>query len=95
MDNRFWLELREPNRVPQRKGPFLKSRTAEVLREFMDARPTAFISVVTVDHDGPLFEDAPECLMIADGRSKARALRHIQSSKAAHASALISKEQPK
>lgn len=95
MDNRFWLELREPNCVPQRKGPFLKSHSAQVLREFMDARPTAFISVVTVDHDGPMFEDGPECLMTADGRSKARARRHLQSSKAAHASALDSQEQPK
>jgi hypothetical protein len=95
MDDRFWLELRDPNCVPQRKGPFLKSQTAKVLREFMDARPTAFISVVTLSHDGPEFEDGPECLMTADGRSVARARRHLQSSKAAHASALISQEQPK
>jgi hypothetical protein len=83
-EGRFWLELREPNCVPERKGPFHSHTRATVLREFMEARPSAFISVVTLSHDGPDFQDGPECLMMADGRSTKTALKHIESSKSAY-----------
>lgn len=86
-DPRFWLELREPRCVPERKGPWPRADLARVLREFMDARPRAFITVVTWGDEGPAFYDAPECLSVCDGRSKARARRHIASSTAAHAAA--------
>lgn len=82
-DDRFWLELRAPNCVPERKGPFRIEKTADVLREFMKARPRAMISVVTLGHDGPRFEDAPQCLMMCDGRSWTTARKHIESSNAA------------
>lgn len=83
---RFWLELREPNRVPEWKGPFQITRLAETLREFMAARPSAFITVVTWHSSGPAFEDAPSELMMADARSRSTARRHIETSKTAHAS---------
>jgi hypothetical protein len=79
----FWLELREPGCVPERKGSFLRGTLARTLREFMDARPEAKITVVTLSTDGPAFQDAPEALMMADWRSRRRALRHIASSNAA------------
>lgn len=85
-NSKFWLELREPNCVPERKGPFRVKKTAEVLREFVKARPQAMISVVTIGYDGPWFEDAPTCLMQTDGRSTSTASAHIKSSNAAHAS---------
>ncbi|WP_136617022.1 MULTISPECIES: hypothetical protein [Mesorhizobium] len=80
----FWLELREPGCVPQGKGPFPAALTTKTLREFMEARPSAFITVVSFDAYGrPMFQDGPETLMQADGRSTQRAMRHIASSKAA------------
>lgn len=85
MNDRFWLELREPGNVPIRKGPFHRRDMAATLREFFDARPLAFISVVTVGHDGPWFEDAPQTLEMLDGRSRPVAERHRQSSAAAFA----------
>lgn len=85
LTSRFWLELREPGRVPERKGSWPHRQLAKVLREFMDARPTAFISVVTISHDGPHFEDGPEALMMADGRSMSTARKHLASTKRAFA----------
>lgn len=85
--DKFWLELREPKCIPERKGPWPRERKAEILREFMDARQTAQISVVTWTYDGPHFQDAPECLSMLDGRSMRRACRHIESSNRARASA--------
>lgn len=86
--NKFWLELREPGKVPQRKGPFDVCRTAATLREFMSARPSAFITVVTVDEFGtPDFEDGPEALACADFRSASTARRHIASTRKAFAEA--------
>jgi hypothetical protein len=49
---RFWLELREPRKVPERKGPWLLTGLAPILREVMAARPSAYITVVTIGHDG-------------------------------------------
>lgn len=93
MEGNFWLELREPGCVPEFKGPFLLTETAHTLREFMKARPEAFITVVTIGHYGPDFQDGPECLMMTDYRSKSTALAHIKSSNAAFAGrAAISQE---
>lgn len=86
MDDRFWLILREPHCVPERKGPWPAKMTAQVLREFMDARSGAFITVLTIGHDGgPIVQDGPECLEMIDGRSMPRAERHRASSAAAFA----------
>lgn len=83
----FWLELREPGCVPERKGKWPPSQTASILREFMKARPKAFITVVTWDasYGAPVFQDAPECLGLLDMRSLITARRHIASSNAAFA----------
>lgn len=87
MDGKCWLELREPGSVPTLKGPFRSATIARTLREFFDARPAAFVTVITIDGMGPLLQDGPECLMMADGRSAKRAKRHIATSNAAHAQA--------
>ena len=84
-EHMFWLELREPGCVPERKGPFPQASTAKVLREFFEARPSAFVSVITIDDNGPEFQDGPECLISIDSRSRWVALKHIATSKAAHA----------
>lgn len=83
--SRFWLELREPRRVPERKGPWLLTGLAPILREFMAARPTAYITVVTIGHDGPDFQDGPEALQMADGRSMSTGSKHIARTREAHA----------
>lgn len=79
-----WLILREPGCVPERKGPFAPTDLANTLREFMKARPTASITVLTWDATGdPSVEDGPECLSILDGRSASIAAKHRASTRAA------------
>lgn len=86
VEGRFWLELREPGCVPERKGPWPQAQIATVLREFMAARPEAFISVVTVSSTGePFFQDGPEALMMVDGRSMSTARRHLETTREAFA----------
>lgn len=78
-----WLILREPGKVPERKGPFPHSNIAVVLREFMKARPSAYITVLTWGGNEPDVQDGPECLEMADGRSSSIASRHRSSTIAA------------
>ena len=89
LKDRFWLVLHEPGCVPERKGPWLdqKGEMARVLREFMKARPTAYIDVLTLDHDGPTVHHGPEMLQMIDGRSMSRGRRHNAQTRQAHASA--------
>jgi hypothetical protein len=83
---RFWLVLQEPGRIPERKGPWLKSGMATVIREFIKARPTAYIHVLTVDEDGePSVDHGPETLQILDGRSMSTGRAHNARVRAAHA----------
>jgi len=86
MEGRFWLELREPRRVPERKGSWPRADIAKVLREFMAARPQAYITVVTMGPDGPHFDDGPETLQMADARSMSTGRQHIERVRAAHGS---------
>jgi hypothetical protein len=81
----FWIELREPKCVPDRKGPYPRRMMTGVIRECMKYRPTAYITVITW-HDtyGPLLTDGPEWLMMRDGRSRPTALAHIRHTEAAH-----------
>lgn len=82
----IWLILREPGKVPERKGPFDCGRLAPVLRELMHVRPAAFITVLTWhDGAGPSVQDGPECLEMIDGRSRPIAKRHRASTAAAFA----------
>jgi|ERR1041384_3581595 hypothetical protein len=85
MEGRFWLELRRAGEVPHRKGSWPLAAMKGVLREFMAANPDAMISVVTISHDGPFFEDAPEALCIIDRRTWPTGKRHLASSYAAFA----------
>lgn len=79
-----WIELREPGKVPQRKGPFT---TRDMLKRFLielfDARPAALVSVVTMHSSGPEFQDGPECLQMMDGRQRSRAAKHRKNTAAA------------
>lgn len=85
MGDHFWLYLRKPGNVPERKGPFRHADTKATLREFIAARPGEFITVVTLCHDGPHFEDGPQVLEILDGRSRGKAEKHRNSIDAAFA----------
>ena len=79
-----WIELREPGRVPVRKGPF--NRPADLkkfLIELFDYRQSALVTVVTLHDSGPEFQDGPECLEMMDGRQHRRARRHRENSAAA------------
>lgn len=82
--DKLWFILREPGCVPERKGPFPHSMTRPFVREVMDARPTAHITVLSIHGDDIEVQDGPEWLMMADGRSAPRARRHIASTRAAH-----------
>lgn len=83
----FWIEVREPRMSPVRKGPFRVKHMAATLREFMDALPGAFLTVVTVDDGEPWFEDASAMLFQLDGRSRPRCRRHRETSRRAFAEA--------
>ncbi|MGN5376136.1 hypothetical protein [Sphingomonas hankookensis] len=77
VENRFWLIVREPGMVPDRKGPFRQADTAKLLREFMAARPRAFIDHLTIDADGtPWVDHGPEVLQMTDGRSMSVGRKH-------------------
>lgn len=83
-----WIILREPGCVPQRKGPFPSRNFKATLREFMEARPRAFITVLTWHPAlGPEVEDGPQCLEIMDGRYRNIANHHRESTRHAFAMA--------
>lgn len=86
---RRWLILREPGCVPQMKGPFHCDNLAATLREFMEARPTAFVTVLTILWGEPHVQDGPECLQMLDGRSASTAAKHRVSTKAAYAAGAL------
>lgn len=72
-----WIELREPGKVPERKGAFLATEQVKAfLIEVFEHRPSALVTVVTLHADGPSFEDGPEWLEILDRRQAHRAARH-------------------
>ena len=79
-----WFELREPGCVPQRTGPIPATEVAAFLRDLFAHRPRAYVTVITVGHDGPSLQDGPECLQMLDGRSMSTGRKHIASSSAAH-----------
>lgn len=83
-----WLELREPGCVPELKGPFPAHAFVQTMKEFLAARPSAFITVLTITDGGyPVLQDGPEALEMADGRLKHLARRHRESTRMAHAGA--------
>jgi len=85
MAGRFWLMLQEPRRVPERKGPWPMADTLKILREFMAARPGAYITILTVDEEGvPWVQHGPEWLEMMDGRSRSVVRRHNRSVLSAH-----------
>lgn len=73
--NLHWVMLQEPGCVPEMKGPFGSRFLPAFLRECMDARPTALLTVVTVDEGVPQFDEAGMWLTVADGRSVPRVQR--------------------
>lgn len=84
--DRFWLTLRDPGRLPERKGPWPASQTASILREFIAARPTAYIDVLTWSPGyGPLIQHGPEVLQMRDGRSMSVGRKHNARTREAHA----------
>lgn len=86
MADRFWLILQEPRRVPERKGPWPTRDNVKILRACMAARPSAYITILTVDDDGvPWVQHGPEWLAMMDGRSRSVVRRHNRSVLAAHA----------
>jgi len=90
-EGRFWLIVREPGKVPERKGSWPHREVAHRLREFIAARPHAFIDVLTIGHDGvPEVEHGPEVLQYTDGRSMSVGRKHNQRVRAAAEEALAS-----
>lgn len=86
LTDRFWLILREPGMVPNRKGPFKRDDAAKVLREFMAANPTAYIDHLTIGADGsPDVEHGPLVLQYLDGRSMSVGKKHNERVRAAEA----------
>jgi hypothetical protein len=83
--DRFWLVVIEPGCVPERKGPWPHSETRRVLREFIRARPKAYILFLDLGHDGPWVIWGPEWLQMLDGRSMSVGRRHNAQTREAHA----------
>jgi hypothetical protein len=84
-DNRFWLIVHEPGLVPVRKGPWLNTGMAPVLRDFIAAYPTAYLHVLTIGPDGtPYVDHGPEQLQMLDGRSMSVGRKHNARTLAAH-----------
>lgn len=80
-----WFILREPGCVPELKRT-APGKDMIFLREIMDARPTALITVLTINEDRePMVQDGPECLEMLSSRHRGRAKRHRASTKAAFA----------
>jgi hypothetical protein len=87
-EDSFWLVLREPGTLPERKGPWKGAgqQMARTLREFIAARPTAYIDVLTWSPGyGPLVRHGPDVLQMLDGRSMSVGRRHNARTRAAHA----------
>lgn len=84
-----WLILREPGKVPEIKGPFGPQWVKAALREFMEARPSAFITVLDINHGQPSVQDGPECLEMLDGRSTSTARKHRASTRAAFSATTV------
>lgn len=82
---RFWLILKEPGRQPELKGSWLLTSMAATLREFIAARPTAYIDVLTWGEGGPIVEHGPQALQVLDGRSMATGRKHNERTREAHA----------
>lgn len=92
----IWLILREPRCVPVRKGPFPVRGLAKTLREFMAARPRAFITVLSLSEAAwPSVQDGPECLEMLDRRSASVARGNRASTRAAFANGELSGEAKK
>ena len=80
-----WFILREPGRVPELKSAS-NSHAMAFLRDLMEVRPAAIITVLTIDEDRvPMVQDGPECLEMLSSRHRGRARRHRASTKAAFA----------
>ena len=89
VDNRFWLIVHEPGLVPELKGPWEHVGFKSVMRDFIAARPLAYLTVLTVDEQGvPDVQHGPEALQMADGRSMGVGRRHNQRTREAHRAAL-------
>ncbi|MEH0194597.1 hypothetical protein V7S57_02560 [Caulobacter sp. CCNWLY153] len=84
--DRFWLILKEPGRVPELKGPWLNGKgvMTKTLREFIAARPTAYIDVLSWGASGPLVQHGPEALQVLDGRSMGVGRKHNARTAEAH-----------
>lgn len=88
-EGRFWLIVHEPGNVPDRKGSWPRSQLPQIMREFIDARPNAYLTVLTVGADGtPDVQHGPEALQMADGRSMSVGSKHNARTKAAHSAVL-------
>lgn len=79
-----WVELREPGKVPQRKGSFqTPCQLKAFLIELFDSRTSALVTVIEVMESGIVLQDGPECLEVMDGRQRHRAARHRANTAAA------------
>lgn len=95
VDGRFWLIVHEPGKVPDRKGSWPRSQLPQIMREFIAARPTAYLTVLTVGADGsPDVQHGPEALQMADGRSMRTGSAHNARTFAAHCPTAAATEVP-
>jgi hypothetical protein len=89
VEARFWLIVHEPGKVPDRKGSWPRSQLPQIMREFIGARPNAYLTVLTIGADGlPDVQHGPEALQMADSRSMRTGSAHNARTLAAHTEAL-------
>ena len=77
-----WIIIRDAGCVPDRKGPFPDHLLKQFLREALEARMGSFVTVARVNGDDLHVEDGPQYLEIMDGRFRALAKRHRESTRA-------------
>lgn len=75
-DQRYWVVLRKPGNVPERKGPFRRSYLLDFLREVMRHRRGEFVEVIWIAYGELVVEDGGQYLQIADGRSSPLVRKH-------------------
>lgn len=69
VEEKSWIVIRDPQCVPDVKGPFAPGDVAPFLREVFAARPFSYVEVVSIEDGAILVQDGPEALQMLDGRS--------------------------
>lgn len=83
-DRHFWVLVRDPGCVTERKGPFSSQALPTFLRDLFQTRPFSLVDVLHWGPDGPSVTDGPQALMVEDWPSADVARNQINRLEEAH-----------